>query len=222
MFTYVWIALTVLTGGIAYWKGRGPIGWFLFAWAVSPALALPLVLWRSPDDTGLTRRRVRRGARKCPACASFVGRSARVCPTCQAALPALPNERTIPLVLPVRPATCLVCGDAALYARQRGPVFLCPMCHRSLVDYRTAVDQPICDACGAAGFPQDAAALGVCPQCGRWAARGAESHPLPTCRRCGASATPAEVARPSLACYVCGQRYEIGAGSEPAGATPWA
>ena len=110
MFTYVWIALALVAGGVAYRKGRGPVVWFLLSWAITPVLGLALVLWKPPCAEGLARRRFARGERRCPACQAFAPRAATTCPACHATLPPVPATPGLPCRVPARPLTCGVCG----------------------------------------------------------------------------------------------------------------
>lgn len=128
MFTYGWIALALLAGGVAYRKGRGPVVWFLLSWAITPVLALALVLWKAPCADGLARRRYARGERKCPACQAFAPRAATTCPACQAGLPPVPGSPSVPYQVPVRPATCGVCGASAFGTMGNPAFFRCSEC----------------------------------------------------------------------------------------------
>lgn len=128
MFTYVWIALALLAGGVAYRKGRGPVVWFLLSWAITPILALALVLWKAPCADGLARRRFARGERRCPACRAFAPRAAARCPACQAALPPVPGTPNVPYRVPARPPTCGVCGATTFRATANPAFFSCYGC----------------------------------------------------------------------------------------------
>lgn len=128
MFTYVWIALALLAGGVAYRKGRGPVVWFLLSWAITPVVALALVLWKPPCADGLARRRFARGERRCPACDAFAPRAATTCPACQTALPPVPGTPAIPYRVAARPPTCGVCGASAFGTSANPAFFSCYGC----------------------------------------------------------------------------------------------
>ncbi len=135
MFTYVWIALALLAGGVAYRKGRGPVVWFLLSWAITPVLALALVLWKAPCAEGLALRRFARGERKCPACGTFAPRTTTTCPTCSAPLPSVPaaSDRRCPV--PTRPPACVICGATAFREAPDPTYFTCAVCDQ---DYELA------------------------------------------------------------------------------------
>ncbi len=125
MFTYVWIVLALLAGGVAYRKGRGPAAWFLVSWAITPVLALALVLGLPPFADSLARQRLRRGERRCPACRGFALRTLTTCPTCQAPLPAVPAATDTRCRVATRPPACLICGATAFREAPDPRYFAC-------------------------------------------------------------------------------------------------
>jgi hypothetical protein len=128
VFTYVWIALAILAGGMAHRKGRGPVVWFLLSWAITPVLALALILWKPPYADGLARRRFARGERRCPACRAFAPRTATTCPACHATLPPVPGSPSVPFRVPAQLPNCGVCGASAFGTSANPAFFRCYEC----------------------------------------------------------------------------------------------
>lgn len=75
-FIILWAVLGIIPGVIAYRKGRGFLGWWIFG-ALLFIVALPLAIVRSPRTEGADAP-----FQTCPHCAETIKAAATVCKHC--------------------------------------------------------------------------------------------------------------------------------------------